>query len=88
MRTVTIIGLTAALACGATTSAAAKAPWWQRPAQASEQDGDRWWAHVAALAADSMEGRGTGTPGHERSAAYVIRELEKLGLERPDPDSI
>ena len=48
---------------------------------AGNDEGNRWWAHVTTLAADTMEGRGTGTAGYERSAAYVIREFEKLGVE-------
>ncbi|MFY9349194.1 MAG: M28 family metallopeptidase [Sphingobium sp.] len=45
-----------------------------------EEDGARWWAHVEALAGDSMEGRGTGTPGYDRAADYVIAQLKALGL--------
>lgn len=43
-------------------------------------DGARWWRHVEALADDSMEGRGTGTPGYDRAADYVIAQLKALGL--------
>jgi hypothetical protein len=51
------------------------------PGVASTAEGDRWWGHVAALAADSMEGRRTGTTGYRRAADYVIGEFERLGLE-------
>jgi Peptidase family M28 len=46
-----------------------------------EADGQRWWAHVAALADDRLEGRGTGSPGHRKAAEYVAREFERIGLE-------
>jgi hypothetical protein len=41
----------------------------------------RWWAHVEALANDSMEGRNTGSPGHKRAAEYVAEQFQKAGLE-------
>ena len=40
----------------------------------------RWYAQMATLASDAMEGRAAGTPGHERAAAYVSGELQRLGL--------
>lgn len=42
--------------------------------------GDRWWAHIAALANDNMEGRNTGSEGHRKAAAYVAAEFERAGL--------
>src|SRR5437868_7943171 len=41
----------------------------------------RWWAHVEALANDSMEGRNTGSPAHKRAAEYVAAAFKKAGLE-------
>ncbi len=35
---------------------------------------------LRALAADSMEGRGTGTPGGWRAARYIATELERFGV--------
>lgn len=49
-------------------------------AHAQVDDGARWWAHVEALANDGMEGRGTGTPGYDRAADYVIGQFKALGL--------
>lgn len=49
-------------------------------AQQSRFDGKTWWRHVEVLAADNMEGRGTGTPGLERAEAYVVDQLRKSGL--------
>jgi hypothetical protein len=40
----------------------------------------RWWTHVVALAADSMNGRDTGTPEHRRAQEYVVRHLERNGV--------
>jgi hypothetical protein len=39
-----------------------------------------------ALADDSMEGRGTATPGGERAARFLVREMKKIGL-KPGGDS-
>lgn len=41
----------------------------------------RWWQHVKELAGDDMEGRDTGSKGHERAEQYVIRQLTLAGLE-------
>ena len=40
-----------------------------------------WWAHVEALANDSMEGRNTGSPAHKRAAEYVAEQFRQAGLE-------
>ena len=64
-------GLTALLALLLTTAAAAPAP----PAAADLQ------AHVLALTAPDMEGRGSGTPGGDRAARYIAAELARLGLQ-------
>src|SRR5580698_2480549 len=40
----------------------------------------RWWAHIAALANDGMEGRDTGSEGYRKAERYVIAEFEKAGL--------
>lgn len=41
---------------------------------------ERWWRDVTTLSADDMEGRGAGTPGHERAVAYVEGRLREIGL--------
>jgi Zn-dependent M28 family amino/carboxypeptidase len=43
--------------------------------------GKSWWAHVQYLASDELEGRGTGTPGFEKAAAYVEKEFREAGLQ-------
>ncbi|WCT71848.1 M28 family metallopeptidase [Sphingomonas naphthae] len=49
-------------------------------AQAPASRGDAWWAHVEALANDGMEGRLTGSPGHQRAADYIVKQLTAIGL--------
>lgn len=38
-------------------------------------------AHVRFLGADSLEGRGTGTPGYDKAARYVAARFADLGLD-------
>ncbi len=40
----------------------------------------RWWAHVTALANDSLQGRDTGSEGYRKAAAYVVDQFERSGL--------
>lgn len=40
-----------------------------------------WWGHVRTLASDAYEGRGTGKPGYDKAADYVIAQLQALGLQ-------
>src|SRR5207247_7671116 len=47
----------------------------------NEETSKRWWAHVQALANDSMEGRNTGSLTHKRAADYVAAQFQKAGLE-------
>jgi hypothetical protein len=44
-------------------------------------DTARWWSHVRALADDAMEGRDTGSRGHQRAARYVVNALKRTGVE-------
>ncbi|MEM6328100.1 MAG: M28 family peptidase, partial [Bacteroidota bacterium] len=43
-------------------------------------------AHIAELASDRYEGRGTGTPGEAMTVAYIIRELQRVGMVGGMPD--
>jgi Zn-dependent M28 family amino/carboxypeptidase len=43
-------------------------------------------AHIKDLAADSMEGRGPGTPGEEKTVAYLTAKFKALGLKPGNPD--
>lgn len=40
-----------------------------------------WWRTTAALSADDMEGRDTGSAGYDRAAAYVSERFERAGLQ-------
>lgn len=43
--------------------------------------GTQWWNYVRVLAADNMEGRNTGSPGHRRAAEYVAGQFASSGLQ-------
>ncbi len=43
-------------------------------------DGKSWWEHVKVLADDKMEGRDTGSEGLRKAEAYVVDQLQSLGL--------
>src|SRR5437764_1424746 len=49
--------------------------------QTNHFDGTTWWNHVKVLAADSMEGRETGSPGLKKAQAYVVDQLKSSGLQ-------
>jgi len=55
-------------------------------ATAQEKDwttlGTAWWAHIQYLADDKLEGRGTGTEGFAKAAAYVTDQFQNAGLQR------
>lgn len=53
---------------------------------AAETEQDRWWAHVAYLADDRLEGRDTGSQGHREAARYVAQEFERAGLKPAGTD--
>ena len=42
--------------------------------------------HIKVLASDAFEGRGPGTPGEERTVAYLTEEFRKAGLKPGNPD--
>lgn len=41
---------------------------------------ERFKGHVAYLADDKLQGRRTGTPGHEMAADYIAGELARMGV--------
>jgi len=43
-------------------------------------------AHVKVLASDAFEGRAPGTPGEEKTVAYLTEQFTKLGLKPGNPD--
>jgi Zn-dependent M28 family amino/carboxypeptidase len=42
--------------------------------------------HIKDLSADSMEGRGPGTPGEEKAVAYMQSQFKAIGLKPGNPD--
>jgi Zn-dependent M28 family amino/carboxypeptidase len=42
--------------------------------------------HIKVLASDDFEGRGPGTPGEEKTVAYLAGQFQKLGLKPGNPD--
>jgi hypothetical protein len=45
-----------------------------------DEDSKIWWSLVSELSSDNMEGRDTGSPGHERAARLVAQRLAAAGL--------
>lgn len=43
-------------------------------------------AHTKILSSDEFEGRAPGSAGEEKTVAYLIQELRKLGLQPGNPD--
>ncbi len=50
------------------------------PGAAEDDLAQRWRAHVAFLADDSLEGRNTGSEGHRKAAEYVADRFKRQGL--------
>jgi Zn-dependent M28 family amino/carboxypeptidase len=42
--------------------------------------------HIGILASDEFEGRAPGTPGEEKTVAYLVDQFTRLGLEPGNPD--
>jgi Zn-dependent M28 family amino/carboxypeptidase len=61
------------VSCAAPPPAPAGAP-------AEDPAAVRWFAHVEALANDSMRGRETGSPEHRKAADYVAEHFRRAGL--------
>jgi Zn-dependent M28 family amino/carboxypeptidase len=49
------------------------------PAKATAQ-ADAWWHHITVLAADSMRGRETGSPGDRMAIDYIAGQFARAGL--------
>ncbi len=43
-------------------------------------------AHTKILSSDEFEGRAPGSPGEEKTVAYLVSEFKKLGLQPGNPD--
>ncbi len=59
----------------------------QAPAPTPEFSANAFRAHVTFLADDLLEGRDTGSRGHEIAARYVATQFEALGLRPGNGDS-
>jgi Zn-dependent M28 family amino/carboxypeptidase len=62
-----------------------------RPSRAGEPvfpaiEGRAVLEHTKVLASDAFEGRAPGTPGEERTVAYLTEQLQKIGLQPGNPD--
>jgi Zn-dependent M28 family amino/carboxypeptidase len=42
--------------------------------------------HIKVLASDEFDGRGPGTPGEEKTVAYISGQFQKMGLKPGNPD--
>src|SRR5690606_32573020 len=49
--------------------------------QAQDFDTNRIQKHIKTLSDDTFEGRGTGTAGEQKAAAYIQGEFKKLKLQ-------
>jgi Zn-dependent M28 family amino/carboxypeptidase len=47
---------------------------------------DSMLQHIKDLSADSMEGRGPGTPGEDKAVAYLQAQFKAIGLKPGNPD--
>ena len=66
------IGIGLLIACSMPLIAADEGP--------IDADSKTWWSLASELSADNMEGRDTGSPGHERAARLVAERLAVAGL--------
>lgn len=85
MRHVLLIPVLVILTCFSFGQTASSIP---RDAQVAMQQlrKEPFRAHMAFLADDLLEGRGTGTRGHEIAARYVAAQFEALGLKPAGQD--
>jgi Zn-dependent M28 family amino/carboxypeptidase len=65
--------LLTALVAAATVSACARSD--------SGVDPQRLSDHIKVLASDEFEGRGPGTPGETKTVAYIVGQMQAIGLE-------
>jgi len=53
----------------------------QAPSVGRDADTVAWWSITGDLSSDAMEGRDTGSAGHDRAAKYVAERFAKAGLQ-------
>ncbi len=47
---------------------------------------DRLMGHIKVLSSDAFEGRGPGTPGEDKTIAYLVDQYKQMGLAPGNPD--
>ena len=52
----------------------------------AEIDSTELRQHIAVLASDEFEGRGTGTPGEQKTIEYIREQMQEAGLEGAAPN--
>jgi Zn-dependent M28 family amino/carboxypeptidase len=57
------------------------------PPPSTDIDETAFRTHVSVLASDDFEGRRPGTPGEEKTVAYLLEQFRKLGLKPGNGDS-
>jgi len=55
-------------------------------AAAASLRGEDVLAHIKVLASDAFEGRGPGTPGEDKTVAYLVDRFRAIGLKPGNPD--
>ncbi|MCW5548768.1 MAG: M28 family peptidase [Opitutaceae bacterium] len=68
--------------CGVLCAALANLP----IVAATEFSAERIKIHTAILSSDEFEGRSPGTPGEDKTVAYLVEEFQKGGLAPGNPD--
>lgn len=68
------------IALGAALLVSSSAAAESRLKEIKDADTRAWWATTEALSGDDLEGRDTGSPGHEKAAQMVAKRLAKAGL--------
>jgi Zn-dependent M28 family amino/carboxypeptidase len=77
----------AALACGLVLGLATAAAGDDRLKPALESvRADSMLEHIKTLASDEFEGRAPGSPGEEKTTAYLVDRLKAMGLQPGNPD--
>jgi Zn-dependent M28 family amino/carboxypeptidase len=80
------LGLAACVSADSTTFADSTGSAESVATAAQAIDNEELLTRINDLAADSMEGRAPGTPGEEKTVAYLTRAFQSLGLEPGNPD--
>lgn len=83
-RSAALVLLAAFALAGACTKAGGPKPDALLPSARIDTDDLR--RHITAISSDAFQGRGPGTPGDVAARAYIVQQLQALGLTAPGPD--